>query len=102
MTYRMQDGTVVKTENATRSWEEGKRHDGQNMISLATGSQWEHEVLHRSRRGRYWLEHYSDWQGSTPRAEWIGEHAATQWLMVNEREDEMPDDLKKLVDEVSE
>ena len=51
-TYRMTDGTVVKTQNATQSWEEGKRWDGRNMISVATGTQWEHQMLYRSRKGR--------------------------------------------------
>ncbi|HUX16828.1 MAG TPA: hypothetical protein VMW52_10175 [Phycisphaerae bacterium] len=55
-TYKMEDGTVVKTENATKSYEEDTRWDGHNHISLNTGSQWAHQTLHRSRKGRYWLE----------------------------------------------
>lgn len=101
-TYRMDDGTVVKTENATKSWEEATHHDGRNLISDATGSQWEHQQLHRSRKGRYWLECWSQWQGSTPRAEWISNNTATEWLIANRHEDDMPDDLKALVEEVSE
>jgi len=99
-TYRMDDGTVVKTENATQSWKEDKRWDGNNMISVATGSQWEHQELHRSRKGRYWIECWSNWQGSTPHAEWISNHAAAQWLMHNDHE--LPEDLAALEQEVSE
>ena len=99
-TYRMDDGTIVRTENATASWEEATRWDGHNHISLATGSQWSHEMLYRSRKGRYWIEHTSQWQGSTAYAEWIGNHTATQWLMANDHE--LPGDLKALEAEVSE
>lgn len=99
-TYRMDDGTVVRTENATQTWYEAERWDGHNHISVATGSQWEHEALHRSRKGRYWIEHTSQWQGSTPRAEWISNHAAAQWLLANEHA--LPKDLQALESEVSE
>jgi len=102
MTYRMEDGTVVKTENASRRWVDGQRHDGHNWISLATGQQWAHETLYRSRKGRYWIEYASDWQGSTPHAEWVSPQEATRWLLANEHEDEMPDDLQPLVEDVSE
>jgi hypothetical protein len=96
----MGDGTVVKTENSTKQWNENTRWDGHNHISVATGSQWAHETLYRSRKGRYWVEHESNWQGSTPHAEWISNHTAAQWLLNNGHE--LPDDLKALEEEVSE
>jgi len=98
--YRMEDGTVVKTENATQSWEEATRWNGSNRISVATGSQWNHQELHRSRRGRYWIESYSQWQGSTPHAEWISNRTAAEWLLANGHE--LPEDLKALEQEVCE
>ena len=100
MTYRMDDGTIVKTENATASWDEATRWDGSNQISIATGSQWQHETLHRSRKNRYWIEHTSQMQGTRDRAEWVGDHAAAQWLMANGHD--LPGDLKALEAEVSE
>jgi hypothetical protein len=99
-TYQMQDGTIVKTENATQSWEEATRWDGNNHISRATGSQWDHQRLYCSRKGRYWLECWSQWQGSTPHASWVSEHTAAQWLLNNGKE--LPDDLEKLRGEVEE
>jgi hypothetical protein len=93
-TYRMQDGTIVKTENAVQSWKEAAEWDGNNHISKATGSQWDHQTLHKSRKGRYWLECWSQWQPSTPHAEWISEHAAVSWLLHND--EELPPDLEKL------
>ncbi len=101
-TYRMEDGTVVKTENAIQSWKSDTRWDGNNHISTATGSQWEHQVLHKSRKGRYWLEYWSQWQGSTPHAEWISNHEAARWLLHNNEDHELPDDLAALEQEVSE
>ena len=99
-TYRMTDGTVVKTQNATQSWEEGKRWDGRNMISVATGTQWEHQMLYRSRKGRYYIEHWSQWQGSTPSAEWVSNEEAARWLLANS--EELPDELKSLEETITE
>jgi hypothetical protein len=102
-TYRMSDGTVVKTENAVQSWTEGTRWNGNNHVSLATGDQFLHQKLHRSRKGRYWVECWSQWQGSTPHAEWLSPQEAARWLLANECEPgDMPDDLGPLEPEVSE
>ena len=99
-TYRMDDGTVVKTENATDTWDEATYFDGNNYISKATGTEWDHEMLYRSRRGRYWVEHTSQWQGRRPHAEWLSNHKAAQWLLHNGHA--LPEDLKALEAEVSE
>ncbi len=101
-TYRMDDGTVVKTENAVQSWEEDTRWDGNNHISVATGSQWEHETLYKSRKGRYWIEHTSNWQGRMPHAEWVSNHEAARWLLHNNEGEPLPEDLAALEQEVSE
>jgi hypothetical protein len=103
--YQMSDGTVVDTKNATASWGESTRWDGHNHISVATGSQWEHQTLYRSRKGRYYVEHTSRRDGSTPGAEWVSLEEACRWLLANEHspEDEnFPEDLKDHIDKVSE
>jgi len=97
--YRVEN-TIVNTDNAVRSWEEATRWDGSNHISKATGTQWDHETLYKSRKGRYYVEHTSQWQGSTPRAEWLSPEAATRWLLQNDHE--LPEDLEQYADEVSE
>jgi hypothetical protein len=97
--YRI-EGTIVDTENATQSWDEETRFDGRNHVSKATGSQWEHETLYRSRRGRYYVVHTSQWQGSMPHAEWVSPEQAARWLMLMEHE--LPVDLEALESEVSE
>lgn len=99
-TYRMEDGTVVKTENASAHWDEDTRWNGNNHISKATGSQWTHETLYRSRKGRYYVVHESQWQGSTPHAEWVSPQEAARWLLSQEQE--LPDDLAKHADNLTE
>ncbi len=94
------DGTVVDTDNATASWDEATRFDGRNHISVATGSQWDHQTLYRSRKGRYYLVCNSDWQGTTPHAEWVSGQEAARWLLAND--ESLPADLEQYADDVSE
>jgi hypothetical protein len=96
----MQDGTIVDTENATQSWQEETDFDGSNQISRATGSQWNHQTLYRSRKGRYYVEHESQWQGSRPHVEWVSPEEATRWLLLMEYD--IPEDLQQYVEEVTE
>jgi len=97
--YRI-EGTIVDTSKATASWSEDTRFNGHNHISLVTGSQWEHQRLYRSRRGRFYVEHWSQWQGSTPHAEWISPEEAARWLLINNRE--VPPELWDEANQVSE
>ncbi len=99
-TYRMENGTIVKTENATATWEEATRFDGRNRVSVATGSEWTHETLYRSRRGRYWIEHTSQWQGCTDWAEWVSPQRAAAWLLAMGHE--IPADLQEAADQIEE
>jgi hypothetical protein len=95
--YKMGDGTVVKTENARATWKEDTRFDGRNNISVNTGSQWDHQQLYLSRKGRYWLEYR---QGTTPHAEWISAIEAARWLVLNG--EDLPSDLEQFLDEIEE
>ena len=98
--YRMDDGTVVDTDNATQHWNEDKRWDGNNHISVATGTQWDHETLYRSRKGRYYVERTSQWQGRNPSAEWVSLRGAASWLLAND--EAIPEELAAAAAEVSE
>jgi len=97
--YRIEN-SIVDTANAVEVWNESTTWNGNNHISNATGSQWEHQRLYRSRRGRYWVEHTSDWQGSHSHAEWVSPQEATRWLLMNEHG--LPPDLAAHEEEVSE
>jgi len=98
--YRMEDGTVIDTSKANESWDESTFWDGNNHCSSATGSQWSHQKLYRSRKGRYYIEHTSQWQGSRAHAEWVSREEAARWLLTNEIE--LPEDLENLEDEIVE
>ena len=60
-------GYIYNTDKATRSWEERTEFDGMNDISLATGSQWNHEKLHVTGNERFFVHWWSQWQGSRER-----------------------------------
>jgi hypothetical protein len=98
--YTMDDGTVVDTKNATESWDEDTRWDGSNHVSVATGSQWEHETLYRSAKGRYWVQRTSQRDGTLPSASWRTPEEAARWLLANDHD--LPEDLAHLKREVSE
>lgn len=99
-TYKMEDGTVVNIDNAQQSWEEASDWDGRNHISRPTGSQWEHQTLYRSAKGRYYLVHESNRQGTPPHAEFITPAQAAAWLTLNGRD--LPPDLVDAAKEVTE
>jgi len=98
--HRMEDGTVVDTDKASASWAEATYWDGHNHVSKATGDQWTHQTLYRSRKGRFYVVHSSQWQGSRDHVEWVSPQEATRWLLVNGRE--LPAELKALEDEITE
>ena len=97
--YRI-EGVVVDTDNATARWECTNDHDGRNFICRHTGSQWDHQTLYRSRRGRYYVVSESAWQGSRPHAEWLSPEAAARWLLLNGNK--VPTDLAEAAESVSE
>lgn len=98
--FRMEDGSVVDTERAAGSWEEATRWDGRNHISVNTGSQWTHQTLYRSRKGRFYVVHSSQCQGSLPSAEYVSDADAARWLLVNE--EELPADLAHYAEAIEE
>jgi hypothetical protein len=69
--------------DTTQAFEEDTRFDGRNRISVATGSQWEHETLYRTAAGTWVLHHTSAWQGTLDTWEEIDEADAHRWLVAN-------------------
>ena len=69
--------------DATTNFMESTHWNGNNHISDATGSQWEHESLHCSRKGVYVLRHWSQHQGSGESWTRIDADAAAEWLVRN-------------------
>ena len=65
-------------------FDESTRWNGNNHISCATGSQWNHEALYYTRSGRWVLYAWSQWQGSLPTYCSIDESEAVAWLIQQE------------------
>lgn len=63
---------------------ENTRWNGNNHISVNTGSQWTHQTLYYTKSGVWVLYRTSQWQGSTPSYEVIGTDQAAGWLTLNE------------------
>lgn len=97
MKIKTEDGTIIDTEKAKQTWQEETDWNGNNHISRNTGSQWEHETLYLSSKGRYYLVHESQWQGRLPSAEFISDEQAAQWLALNEHE--VPAELEAMASE---
>jgi len=85
------DGTWFDPEKANQ-WEEETEWDGRNHISLATGSQWDHQQLFHTAGGKWVLHHWSQWQGSRPSWELITAKDAAAWLIRNKHD--VPAELK--------
>ncbi|MBL9115497.1 MAG: hypothetical protein JNJ83_10875 [Verrucomicrobiaceae bacterium] len=86
MKYRLDNGSLVNTEKAVARYSEATDWDGSNWISRNTGSQWEHEKLYKSKVAGWYLEAWSQWQGSTPSARSLSEREAAEWLLLNDRD----------------
>lgn len=91
----LQDGGWFDKDTAEK-FEEGDRFDGSNRVSLATGSEWDHENLYRTRSGRWVLNIWSQRQGSTESYREISQPEAVDWLVRNEHE--VPDSLAKVAE----
>ena len=82
--------------NAATRYEEGTRWDGSNHISLATGSQWDHEALYKTKGGQWVKNWWSQYQGTCERWNYITEEDAKTWMIQNEYE---CDDIERLFGE---
>jgi hypothetical protein len=89
--YRLEDGKVLNTDKASAEWEEAIDWNGQNFVSRPTRSQWEHETLYRSSKGRYYIERTSQRPESRPYAVLVTNEQATAWLLANDHE--LPQEL---------
>ena len=76
--------------DTAKKFVEDRHFDGRNLISAATGSQWDHEVLYRSVGGVYVLHTWSQWQGSRDTWERIGIHGAVAWMLQNDYQPTTP------------
>ena len=92
----LDDGTWFDLDGS-QCWEEGTRWDGANHVSLATGSQWDHQTLYRTKKGRFILRDWSNRQGEGESYEVISPREGVLWLVRNKLE--IPDDLSGVLSE---
>lgn len=72
--------------------------DGNNHISKATGSQWEHESLYITKGGVFIKNSWSEAQGGKDVFEIITRDEAAEWFVINEYADELvPENLQDSV-----
>ena len=86
------DGKWFDLERATK-YSEDTRWNGSNRISVATGSQWHHQVLYNTAGGAWVLNRWSQYQGSGESWDWISAEEAAAWLIANDHE--LPETLAR-------
>ena len=77
-------------ERATK-FSEDSHWNGNNMVSVATGSWTEHEALYRTASGWFILNSWSQWEGTRETWERISDQVAYDWLLKNGYPEEVPD-----------
>lgn len=68
-------------KDAAEKFEEDSFFDGRNNISRATNDQFVHERLYRTRKGRWVLHRWSQWQGSREFWKFVSDETAQAWLL---------------------
>ena len=90
MTRQNLDNGTWFDRSAATEYTEDTWWDGKNHISKATGSQWDHEELYKTAKGKWVKRWWSQWQGSGESWEIISEKAAYTWLIKNGEPDAVP------------
>ena len=68
-------------DSTATKFDEDSRWDGNNHISRATGSQWDHQALYYTASGRWILNSWSQWQGTEDTYEEVSQADAIEWLI---------------------
>ena len=73
--------------------------DGANQVSNATASQWDHEDLYYTKKGRWILGCWSQRQGTQDRFSLIDQEDAFEWLIAHEHisDGDLPEGLPESV-----
>jgi len=71
--------------------------NGSNHISMATGTQFDHECIYRTKSGKYILHKYSQWQGKMDTFVQVSKEEAARWFAKQGIKDH-PEELSTIVD----
>jgi len=77
-------------EDSAMWWAEDTRWDGHNNISKATGSQWEHERLYKTKGGTFILNAWSAYHESYTI---ISDDDAYRWMLSQGESESIPADV---------
>jgi len=86
--------------DSSKEFSESTHWNGNNHISDVTGSQWNHEELSRTRKGRWVLHSWSQWQGSEETWVEISGDEAAKWLLACRHGEVAQKYFPKVVDEL--
>lgn len=82
--------TYFDKDHATE-YDEDTNWDGHNYVSVATGSDFNHQILYRTANGRWVLHSWSQREGSMDKYEAIPDADAFGWLVCNGHFKAVPD-----------
>lgn len=86
-------------DKATAFYED-TRWDGEDNISVVTGSEWDHERLYRTARGRWVLHTWTQRAPFSETYEYIIDSAARDWLLRNELDGDVEEYFGEIEEEV--
>lgn len=69
---------------AANAYEETRRVEDGKSISLATGSEHQHETLYRTKGGTWVLHHWPSWRDQPEHWTQISPVQAASWMILNE------------------
>jgi hypothetical protein len=84
------DGTRWFDLDSARRFEEKTTWNGSHLVSVATGSQGEHETLYHAAGGE-WVKHFSSYQGRGENWTLLETEEAHAWLLRNGHEGAAPE-----------
>lgn len=67
-------------------FKEGTRWDGHNHVSVHTSDQFAHQVLYRTKGGRWVLCNWSQWESVDETHEFVTDDQAREWLLIAEND----------------
>lgn len=73
------------SDSAT-AYREATDWDGSNDVSVNTSTQWDHQTLYRTSKGRWVLNNWSQRQDTAERYEFIDDDTAKTWLLHNKHD----------------
>lgn len=74
-------------DDASTAYQEATRWDSNNQVSVNPVDQYSHQILYRTKGGRWVLHTWSQWQGAEPKFEFVNDATAKDWLIRNDEDD---------------